>query len=63
MKDKVYLVYEQRHIFDTSIVKIFKEEQDAKDYCEMQNQLNKPEYDDYGYAEGINHGYYTMEVE
>lgn len=61
--EKIYLVYEQAHIFDWKIVKAFKAEQDAKVYCDAKNEINKPVMDDYGLEEGIYHSYYEMDLE
>ena len=58
----IYVVYQQTSLACYQSVKAFKAEQEARDYCEMQNQLNKPESDDWGYVEGINHGYYKLEL-
>ncbi len=60
---KVFIVHEQTSLMTWVAVKAFKEEQHAKDYCDMQNQLNKPEFDSWGYTEGIYHYYFPMEVE
>lgn len=61
----VYIVYEQSGFMTWRTMKVFKDEQKAKDYCEEQNKINKPEYDDYGYVPdgGVHHGYYPMELE
>jgi len=62
--EKIYLVYEQSHIFDWKVVKAFKEEQKTKDFCDEKNAINKPIVDDeYGFEEGVYHSYYSMDVE
>ena len=59
----IFLVFEQTSLMTWTVVKTFKEEQNAKDYCDMQNQLNKPEFDSWGYTEGVYHTYSPMELE
>ena len=63
MKPKVHIVFEQSGLMTWTVVKVFALEQDAKDYCEMQNQINKPEMDSWGYCGGIYHTYSSMELE
>ena len=63
MSSKIFLVYEQTDLFMWKAVKAFKEEQSAKDFCDKENAKNNPEFDDYGYCEGIYHNYFPMELE
>lgn len=60
---KIYLVYKQTEIFNWNAVRAFHDEEKAKEYCKKQNKINKPEYDSYGYAEGLNHDYFEVELE
>jgi hypothetical protein len=60
---QIFLVYEQTHLMSWKIVKAFEDEQKAKNYCEEQNKKNNPEFDDWGYVEGVYHNYFPMELE
>jgi hypothetical protein len=59
----IYLVYRQIDVFDHSIVKAFKNEEDAKKFVKDLNDINNPEHDDWGYVDGTNHEYFSMELE
>lgn len=62
---QAYIVYEQTSYMTWTTTKVFLDEQKAKEYCDAQNAINKPEYDSYGYIPdgGPHTGYYAMEVE
>ena len=60
---KVFIVFEQTSLMTCVVVKVFREEQHAKDFCDQQNAVNKPEFDYWGYTEGIYHSYAGMELE
>lgn len=62
-KNYVYLVYKQYGLTSWEIAKVFKEEIDAKKFCDDQNEVNKPEFDDFGFYEGVYHTYVRMGVE
>jgi hypothetical protein len=59
----VFIVFEQSGLMTWTVVKVFDNEQKAKNFCDEQNKINKPEFDDWGYTEGIYHTYSKMEVE
>lgn len=61
--NKVFLVYKHTLIDVSYVVKIFKEEKDAADFCDKQNEINKPEFDEWGYVGGVYHTYTWMKVE
>ena len=61
--NKIYIVFEQASLMTWTAVKAFKNEDDAKKYCDEQNTKNNPEFDDWGYTEGIYHLYTDMELE
>lgn len=64
MKDEcVYLVYKQTDIITSHVVRVFREEFFADEFCKDQNEKNMPEFDDWGYCDGIYHTYVTMRVE
>lgn len=50
---------------DWLVVKIFDTEDKAKLFCDEQNEINKPEFDDDGFTPdgGPYHHYYEMELE
>lgn len=60
---KVYLVYKYTDIMFWDVGKVFGKEEDAVKYCEDQNALHKPEFDDWGYCGGVYHTYDVLEVE
>lgn len=60
---KVYLVYEQTDMFTIEILKVFKNESDADNYCNELNTINKPEFDQWGLVDGVFYNYYEMDVE
>ena len=60
---KVYIVFEQASLMTWTAVKVFRKEEDAKKYCDDQNVINNPEFDDWGYIEGVYHLYSDMELE
>lgn len=62
-KNKIYLVYKQTDIGSWYIVKAFNEESVADKYCKDQNEINLPEFDDYGYYQGVYHYYQEIKVE
>jgi hypothetical protein len=61
--DTVTLVYKQTDLNSFEVIKAFRDEKEAERFCTNQNDLNLPEFDDYGYCEGVYHNFFTMKVE
>lgn len=61
--DRVFLVYKQTDLMTAYVVNVFHEKADAEKFCNDQNELNMPEFDDWGYCEGIYYTFVDMRVE
>jgi hypothetical protein len=61
--DTVSVVFKQTDLGSFEVTNIFREKKDAEKFCNDQNELNQPEFDDYGYYEGIYHSFQEMKVE
>lgn len=58
----VFVVYKQTDLGTFELLRAYKDLKKAEVFCKKQNDLNLPEFDDYGYVSGIYHNYYEMEV-
>ena len=59
---KCYVVFEANGLFAFKMVAVYKNEADAKAFCDEQNLINQPEYDDWGHCDGMEHSYTEMEL-
>lgn len=59
----VSIVFMQSTLMSWEVVKVFESRKKAQKFCDEQNKINDPVFDDWGYIEGIYHGLWVMKVE
>lgn len=59
----VYIVYRQQSIGNYNVIRAFSTRYKAKKFCDRKNDIYKPEFDDYGYCDGIYHNFSRMKIE